>query len=392
MCNQFNDDDDIIRAIKEIFGEFFDDSEIHQIIQNAQQIGYDHPIIDLAKNTCMNANTLGEATSVTENTKSAFKQVIEADDRWKNGIKRSLCSKDRPTITGALGESRCYGVLSDVFGRENVEAVPTRGEEGLKTNDLKIHFGGAEVDVEVKTMEMSDSESKKLDKFIENEIEHSVSGGANVLISKPCDANGGHDDVQKMINKIDNLKENSEQLTGAKQSILWIDLQNNRIAAIWEFLAKNGPYFSGYSSVIGCEGIFTNFLWESIYGKKGDRIFFGESLDKVAKDEAKIHKNSRWGRFMKTKGDPSKKRKEKFKRHAWNVSAVVFYAPQAIILYENPFAKKKIADEVVKALTASRHFKIEISRINFPDKRLKKKLKEDRKTLKKMGKQKCYFY
>lgn len=78
-------------------------------------------------------------------TKNAFSFLNNLENKsFKKKVKRQLIGKDLQNINGILGEVRCYGYLSNVFGTSNVSPIKETKEinpdfELKCENDLIIY-------------------------------------------------------------------------------------------------------------------------------------------------------------------------------------------------------------------------------------------------------------
>jgi len=142
---------------------------------------------------------------------------------------------------------------------------------------------------------------------------------------------------------------------------------------------KSGPIFSGKSFDPSFEGLNSNELWYSVYSEEKDYVFESQTLNKNCVNPAKLNKNIYPGKYYDEKNDNYK-----------NISAVVYYGPDGLLIYENPFATKKISYEFYRMISSGRWFKIESSRINFPDNKLLDRLNNDKEILASFYNEKFY--
>ena len=356
-----------------IFKDLLDDKDFLKIQQNSKAMGLTHPIIYLLEDENERVEASGYCAYSRENTKAAIARLRAAHEDWLKKTKKKLLDKNRENVSATLGEIRCFGYLAETFGSN---AVSNISESKTPTPDFQVCFNGYTVIVEVNTVQINENEANSLKK-INNQIRQPSNEKIRITehISHPYGLKTDASTTQSVILKMKSVKEKNHQLTDAKPSILWVDLQDEYMNMLCDRIDKSGPFFSG-KGYGGVEGIISNELWFSLYSKTGDPVFEGESLNSDCGREVSIKENIHFGKF----NDPKYR----------NLSAVVFSGPNSVVFYENPRAKNKIPNGFVERLSSGRWFKIESCRMNYPNKQLRRVLRVDKNALKALSKKKFY--
>ena len=306
------------------------------------------------------------------NTFFAIRRLQCLDAQWLAQQKKKVLEKDRNNASAALGEIRCYENLIEVFGKDKVSIVHT--EKNKQTSDIAVEYYSEKVIVEINTVQMNGKEAEELKAF------HSLKPSGKGIqmrehVSHPFGTSIGCTVTEKVIYKIINIKQQSSQFSEDEPSVLWIDLQDEKINLICDRLYNISPVFTGKN--IGGEAFFSNELWYALYATKDMPVFEGVSLD--------------CNEGIELKELPSMKLDGKFAlANSTKIDAVVFSGPNAVILCENPFSTKPLPAWFIEKLTSMKWFKFESSRTNLPCNQLTKQLEIDRTIIEELGKKKFY--
>lgn len=357
-----------------IFKELLSDTDFSVIQTNNFKDELKHPVIYLLQDESDVVESSGYIGCSRENTKCAIGHLYDEHFDWLKKIKKKLLDKDRVNVSAALGEIRCFGYLAETFGSKNVSSIT---ETTNPTPDLMVRIDNKIVQVEVNTVQINEKEANGLREYNKKKEPSKKIIKNSEHVYHPYGLKPGASITQSVILKMISIKESNHQLNGNLPSILWVDLQDEYMNPLSNRVDKSGPYFSG-NGYGGVEGIISNELWYSVYSKINDPVFEGETLNSDEGNSVKIKKNIFSGKFMCKKYN--------------NLSAVVFYGPNGVVIYENPKAKRKLPECFIEKFSSGRWFKIESSRINFPNKHLKKIINEDKHKLKRMGKRKFFSW
>lgn len=340
--------------------------------------GLNHPLNYLLR-TNESFDSLNYWQYARENTERSLNLIYENDIKFFTKEKKNnLIGCDRTNASAVLGEIRCYGALLDAFGKSQVKHVNERKES--KTPDFLINLGEQQIEIEVMTLQMDGNEARNLSAFENADVTHS---GDGILLrehlTRPFGNKKRSGTTPSVIYKLCSIKEDAEQLGGNKPGILWIDCQDEYMNQISPRLDIDGPIYSSRGMGSCVKGLSSNEIWYSLFAHKGDLILDGESLDSGEGIKRKPDKMMLDGKFAK-------------KKTSKRISAAIFYGPNAMCIYENPFAKKRLPECFRIKLMGNLTFKYENSRIDFPKGQLKNKLKNDYKVLKKLCKESFYSW
>lgn len=359
----------------EVFFGLLSEEQFDTILENQKNSQLIHPVLYLLDDESIDSSRYNGFSR--ENTRMAIALLQNKQTKWLNSSMKKLTDKDMNNVSATLGEIRCFGCLAEVFGCENVANIEVKKD--CPTPDFMVKYSDEKVMVEVNTVQMNAEERKSLDDFYNSSFNNpgkKVSIGEHV--SHPYGDKKGVSFYQSVILKVMSIKESNHQLNEGIPSILWVDLQDSYMNSLGDRGLKSGPFFSGISNG-GFEGIYSNELWYSLYGKKDDYIFRGETLNNQACRKVDLEKLVHSGKFFD---------ELKYK----NLSAVVYSAPNALVLFENPNAQYKLSHEFMAMLTSSRWFRIEASRMNFPNNSLEEEIEEDRKRIMNLSNENFYSF
>lgn len=357
----------MVNSIKE-FNGFIDNNEINNV--EKYQSGIIHPLIYLISDI---TDSTGYFGFTKHNTFSAILQLQNKDNKWLQTKKKDILSEDITNASGALGEIRCYDCLINTFIKEKVNPIKTK--KGEQTADFEVISDTDKVFIEVNTIQINQDEASKLKKFY-NQKDSSGGIHINEISYCPYGKKDGYTTTQTVIRKIYNVKSESSQFSKKYPSVLWIDLQDVYMNSIGDRLHKFSPVFSGRQLGGSVEGFYSNELWYALYSKKGMGIFEGQTLNCNEGNKSNLCHMDYYGRFATNK-------------YA-KISAIIFSAPNALILCENQYAKRKLPEWFIKKLTSTSWFRFESSRMGFPLQNLRKQIKDDIKIVKKLAKQTFY--
>lgn len=356
----------------EVFYDLLSDKEFREIVNNSSGEHFIHPVIYLLDDDMVDYAKYNLYTR--ENTRSAISFLKKNNINWlKKSIKR-LTDKDMANVSATLGEIRCFGCLAEVFGSENVRNIEEKKEP---TPDFEVEFDGKNVMVEVNTIQMNSVERTRIKKYYEAFFEDGRNsiGECSYL---PYGEKPGVSSHQSVILKVMSVKEKNHQLKYDIPSILWIDLQDEIMNQLSDRICKSGPLFSG-RNYSGTNGIYSNELWYSLYGKEGDFVFKGEALNRCEGMKVTLEKLVHSGKFC----DDNKYE---------NLSAVVYSGPNSLALYENPYAKNKLPDSFISMFTSARWFKLEASVLSLVDEDLKERIEKSRKQIYELSLKELYSF
>lgn len=122
----------------------------------------------------------------------------------------------------------------------------------------------------------------------------------------------------------------------------------------------------------------SNELWYSTYASENMPIFDYVSLVYDEENSITLSKTKFCGRFNDLINS--------------FISAIVYYGPNGLILYENPNALNKLPDSFIKYFIKDKNFKIENSRISFPDNNLKEIIDSEKNSINELGKNNFYKF
>lgn len=350
-----------------VFGSLFTDDEFLRILENNEKTKLTHPLIRLLEDKEERIEVSDYTDFVRNNTKFAISCLTQYKMRWLKKIKKRLLDENIANVSGALGEIRCFGYLIQVFGEKRVVNID---ESKKPTPDFRIDLEKNLIYIETATIQMNEEERKSLQQSLE---QGERKNGIYEHISHPFGIKNLANIIQSTILKLISVKEKNNQFScaGNSPTILWIDLQDERIVGISDRLEKSGPFFSGKGYSMA-EGVFSNELWYSVYSRINDPVFSGETLNSEEGNKIVLKRNLHNGKF--------------YEKRFNNLSAVIYCSPNSVILYENPFAKNRLPDLFVEILSSGPGFKMESSRMQFPGGKLKKRIKKERNLMKKLAK------
>jgi hypothetical protein len=294
------------------------------------------------------------------NTEFAIKQVHMYNPDWIQKYKHKLLDmEDYSTSSAFLSEIRAYGYM--LGAGLSVEPLSEPNPDFLVNNE-----DNESVEIEVFSKQYSKEQSEALEKFHRRKpvplpnkhiaIEEHVVTPFNVPAP-------GENVTENVISKLTAIKQDEEQFSTSKPSILWIDFQDelwrlgSLSSSVFPLSTWNGEFFSGS-------------IWYAFYGKKGLSIFESHALEERA-----IRSNV----FMRHEG--------RFRMNS-KVDAVLLSFPKSTFVLENPDAKNPLPEWFLKSMTMLRGFKFEKSWMNWPDKNLQKRINleiERIETLKEAG-------
>jgi len=196
-----------------VFRDLINDNEFELIKINGNEDSLIHPVLSLL----MNEEEIIESNSYTaytrENTKSAINALYSNHINWLKKEKKKLLEKDRSSVSAALGEIRCFGYLSNVFGEENVEDINESKEKA--TPDFCVDVDGEKIYIEVNTIQINGKQGEDLRDFYESiqssKKEKTICIGEH--ITRPFGDKEGATTVQSTILKLIAIKESNHQLS-----------------------------------------------------------------------------------------------------------------------------------------------------------------------------------
>ena len=353
------------------FKGFISESEADNLLKH-QKPGETHPFIWMLSAV---HDTSGDFECCKYNTTFAVSEIQRQDPKWLvQEKKKVLENKDYTNPSAALGEIRCYGYLLNIF-EENAKSIHVGAN---KTPDFKIINGSEEVLIEVNTLQMNGDEAQELKEF------HAQAPKENEKITiretsvTPYGSKNAKCLSLNVIHKICQVKGKENQFSDKTPTILWIDMQSEYINMVSDRSTHSFPVFTGkgYSDH---EEFFSNELWYAVYGEQGMPVFEAHSLDKYCGGfKAVLPLLEHGGRFSR--------------KNTSKADGIIFSFPQSTIYYENPYSKKPIPNWCIEKLIQMHRFKIQCSKMNFPGRQLKKQLRIDKRTIRKLGKKEFYQF
>ena len=351
---------------EELLGKLINEDEWQKISEVEKQFqGYEHPIFYLLKDDMeiYHSSNFNKLTFLC--TKRAFSILNDSQNQtFQKKIKKQLIGKDLQNINGALGEVRCFGYLFSVFGL-NVKPIK---ESETPTPDFEVKCENDSILIEVNTLQVNKKEVDKFDIFKEKYDSNGVYERVTVF-QKP---NKSY--IRSVYEKLTNAKKDSKQLTDINNpTILWIDLHDSYISKIAYRIDKSGPYFSTADG-----NIMFNELWYSVYATENMAMFNCSNLHCGEGIKTNLPKTKFGGRFDDLENN--------------FISAIVYYGPNGLVIFENPNASYKLPDSFIKYFSKGENFKIENSRINFPTNNLKERIEIEKESVNELAKNNFYKF
>ncbi len=353
------------------FKGFINESEADNLLKY-QKSGEIHPFIRMISAV---HDTSGDFECSKCNTTFAVCEIQRQNPTWlEQEKKKVLDNKDYTNPCAALGEIRCYGYLLDVFG-ENANSIHV-GKN--KTPDFYVTNGEDKVLIEVNTLQMNGEEARALKEF----HAQPPKTDEKITIREKSVAPYGSKNAKclslNVIHRICQVKGDEKQFSSTLPTILWVDIQSDYVDMISDRSTHSFPVFTGkgYSDH---EEFFSNELWYAVYGEQGMPVFEAHSLDKYCSGfKAVLPLLEHGGRFSR--------------KNTSKADGIIFSFPQSTIYYENPYSKKPIPNWCIEKLIQMHRFKIQCSKMNFPGRQLKKQLRIDKRTIRKLGKKEFYQF
>lgn len=315
--------------------------------------GNDNPLVYLfTQEVSDSSNSFGYTQ---HNVISSFGIIKRADNNWliKNKS-RLLDGNDINNATAALGELCSYGYLISAFEKDNVNAiVPLKN---TPTPDFYVcGDNGERVYVEVNTVQINGEEYASLKEF--NSCKGLATNQRITVREHSVVPFGRHNSscvTENVIHKLCQIKNDEKQFDQESPSVLWVDLQENHVNALYKRAVSSCPIITSQ------ERIYSNELWYALYGEKGMPIY--ENYDPIY--------NFRQAPLMRHNG--------KFRSQTPSkIDAVIFCFPCATIIYQNPDSQKPLPEWFLKRMFLIRWFNFQGSKLNYPSNDLKKQLKTD---------------
>jgi hypothetical protein len=340
-------------SIEEILLEILSNTELSKIRKLRQKGGFRHPFQVLLAPVSNNGQ-------LVVNTQRALAKVLQKDKAWLASLRpRFIDKNDYAAAAGALAEVRAFGMLLDVV--DDV-TYPKIGEytPAAKPDFLVQHQRQSilvEVNCRQPTGEMADamedfrkgwSKNKKLGASLSEQNGIYIS----TILYSPL---GNH---KEAISKISQIKAAEHQMSSKLPSILWLDLQDERLHR--SLTEKDTlPIYSRQ------ENLFAGRIWYGLYGWKGAQII--EPIhDWISSPDKMTH----GGRFQGSK----------------KLSAVIVSFQNSTILLENPNAARPIPDDFRIRLFGLDWFNIEYSLCAFPGGILSDLISTQRQTVRALSK------
>lgn len=322
----------------------------------------------------------GPAVFTRENTRKAVSSIARKHGNWLNKKKRELLKeKDHTGLSSSFAEIRSFGLLIDLFGDDDVQ--PYGEIKNVKTPDFKIDLNGIEIDIETASIQMNKKEAESLEKF-NKDWKAKVPGKDGIAISEhfvtPFGNKKGVSSLQSAILKMIDVKSENNQLVYGNPSVLWVDVQSEHMSLAAYHVVDGSPLrivHWGDGEIL----VQSNILWYSVYARQNEPVFEGrETLINFPPLKWEIigylGHSGPWpfnlvheGKFME----------ERYK----NLSAVIYSAPDRIIIFENPYAENKLPDSFMKRLLAYDGLNKTDSRMDYPNRDLLGQIEKDRKLI-----------
>lgn len=320
-------------------------------IQSMSKKDRAHPIKYLL-NYSMDTNDLNRACAYY-NTEYSFIQVLQNHLDWIRKRKNKLINiDDYATVSGFLGEIRALGSLvgADYSVTTNSETEENRTPEFVIEGENK-----QQIEVEVHSKQYSSDESKALQEFYKPDRNVQRNSGVRFKehVITPFGKPKHNENVaENFISKIASIKQDEEQLSEDKTSILWLDFQDE----LWQLFSlidyvlpietSQGMYYSGP-------------LWYAFYGTIELPIFENYIIEPSPEKGFVLMRHD--GRFQKDS----------------KVDACIMSFPSETIIFENPNSKNPLPEFFFERMHRLIRFNVASSWINWPEKRLGERIENE---------------
>ena len=290
------------------------------------------------------------------NVVSAFSIIKSLDNDWLNKNKyRLLDGIDIKNATAALGELCCYGYLLSAFGKDCVNVIKP---QSTPTPDFCVYNGNGErVYVEVNAIQINGDEYEALREF---DSSKDCSTNQGIIIREhsivPFGSKNANCVAENVIHRLCQIKNDEKQIDKENPSILWVDLQEQHVNALYKRSFSSCPILTSNGM------IYSNELWYALYGEIGMPIY--ENYDPIYHDYKNVPLMQHHGRFHSN--------------YHTKIDAVVFCFPCATIIYQNPNSYKPLPEWFLKKMFFIRWFNFQGSKTNYPSNTLVEQLSIDK--------------
>ena len=273
---------------------------------------------------------------------NAVGQIIEAKgEKWLDKQKQRLLDLNGVNNASAsMAEIRVYGGLLEA----GFKVTPIDSKKGIPTPDFRLDSHDDSVEIEVASKHQPEKEADKRElihkamntngakfpedvEYCERRYKDRVCKIAvsELFPSGAPDPKKSGDSVQSnAISGICAIKGDEKQFSGKSPAILVVDLTAFGGREIASMSFSNPSQASPL--ICGHEGLTSGFLWYAMYGWSGAPIFEQSTTSIVQMQHE--------GRFRLSNQKKSK------------LSAVLFLLPTDVVLFENPWSKFRLPDDV----------------------------------------------
>ena len=330
-----------METLQHLLAEILDETTIETFKTRKQEGGRLHPLTNLLKKTEENAQ-------LHNSVFASLRVCIQENPDWIRNKASELASNDVTSASACLAEISSYGALLQVS--LDVEPIPTAKH---KTSDFLVRFADRTVLLEVNAKQYNNGTVDNLKAFHKEEDwigdEPGVYVRSHVVVPFGV-PKIGESTTENAISKIASTKQNEGQADQDKPCVLWLDFQD----PIWSLVISPSQ---ALPIKYGQESFQSGEFWYAFYGYRGLPIFENYSVELF---EQPIHMKH-YGKF----------------RNGSKFSACIVNTQHGLFLLENPWTFNLLPDLFIEKVLNIQGFNFACSWLNWPDGRLRQRIKNE---------------
>ena len=282
---------------------------------------------------------------------AALEVCTQVNHEWLRLKASELAAEDVTSSSACMAEILAYGAM--LKSSLNVEPVPTA--KNTRTADYLVNVGGEQVIVEVHAKQYSNTTVDKLNAFHKETRDAVMRAGPGVGVYSHWvvpfgEPKLGESVTENVISRVAQTKQDEGQADESKPSVLWLDFQDPTWSLVIEpTQAIPLQYWR--------ESFWSGPFWYAFYGYPGLPIFEDHYLGMLGKQVRMRH----YGKF----------------RQGSKFSACLVATRRGLYLLENPWAINVLPDLFIEHVFQMEGFNFVCSWLNWPDGRLRQRVKNE---------------
>ena len=330
-----------METLQHLLAEILDETKLETFRNREREGGRLHPLTDLLKTT-------EENSQLHSNVFTSLKTCMQKNLRWVKSKALELASEDVTSASACVAEISVYGALL----RSSLDVEPISVAK-QKTPDFLVKLADKEVIIEVNAKQYNNATVDELKAFHKEEDWMGDEPGVYVR-SHPVVPFGvpkiGESTTENAISKITSTKQDEGQTDENKPCVLWLDFQD----PIWSLVIRPSQ---ALPLQYGQESFQSGEFWYAFYGYKGIPIFENYSVEIFEQPIRMKHH----GKF----------------RNGSKFSACIVNTRHGLFLLENPWSFNPLPDVFTEKMLDMQGFNFVCSWLNWPDGRLRQRIKNE---------------